>query len=181
MVSRTLDPAVAVPGQRLGVPLAGEDRVEDGQARDAGDVAEDMVELEVHLGEGLLDMLGVGGGQLDQGVAVPEEGADGADRLRRAEGGPQQADGMEVLEPLAVLDVGLPARDVLDMPGVDQADLDPPGLEDLVERDPVHAGGLHGDGGDAALVSHAARARRSSVKVPKRRMGCGSRSSGTQT
>jgi hypothetical protein len=54
---------------------------------------------------------------------VPEEGAHGTDRLRRPEGPPQEADGMEVLEPLAILDIRLPPGDVLDMARVDQADL----------------------------------------------------------
>ena len=146
-----LDPAVAVLGQHLRIPLPRQDRVEDGQARDPGDVADRVVELEIHLGEGLLHVLGVGGRQMNQGVAVPEQGADGADRLRRAEGPPQEADGMEVLEPLAVLDIRLPARDVLDVAGVHQADLNAAGLQDLVQGDPVDARGLHGDGGDAAL------------------------------
>ena len=55
------------------------------------------------------------------------------------------------LEPLAVLDIRLPARDVLHVPGIDQAHVEPAGLQALVERKPVHAGGLHGDGGHAAL------------------------------
>jgi hypothetical protein len=54
------------------------------------------------------------------------------------------------LEPLAILDVRLPPRDVLDVAGVHQADLKLPLLQDLVEGDPVHPGGFHGHGGDAA-------------------------------
>jgi hypothetical protein len=36
--------------------------------------------------------------------------------------------------------------------GVDQADLKTAILEDLERRDSVNPGGLHGDGGDAALL-----------------------------
>ncbi len=54
------------------------------------------------------------------------------------------------LEPLAVLDVALPPGDVLHVPGVHQADRELPRLQDLVEGDPVHARGLHGDRGDPA-------------------------------
>lgn len=147
-----LDPPIAVPGQHVGVPLAGEDRVEDGQAGDPGQVAQDVVELEVHLGERLLHVLGVGGGQLDQAVAMAQEGPHGTDRLRRAEGGPQEANRVEILEPLAVLHVALPARDVLDVAGFHQTDLDAARLQDLEEGDPVHPGGLHGHGGHAALL-----------------------------
>ncbi len=149
---RRFDPAVAVPGQHLGVSLPRQNRVEDRQARDPREVAEDVVELEVHLGEGLLHVLGVRGCQLNQGVPVPEEGPHGTDRLRRAEGPPQETDGMQILEPLAVLDVGLPAGHVLDVARIHQTHRQAPRLEDLVEGDPVHAGGLHGHGGDPALL-----------------------------
>ena len=54
------------------------------------------------------------------------------------------------LAPLAVLDVALPPRDVLDVAGVDQADRELSRLQELVEGDPVDPRGLHGDRGDAA-------------------------------
>jgi hypothetical protein len=99
-----------------------------------------VVELKVHLGEGLLQVRGVDGGQPDQAVAVPEEGADGADRLRGAEGAAEAADGVEVREPLTMATVVTPQ-----------------------------------------CWSQVATASRSCVNVPKRRIGCGSRSRGTQT
>ena len=36
------------------------------------------------------------------------------------------------------------------MAGIDEQDLEPPRFEDVVDRDPVDAGGFHGDAGDAA-------------------------------
>jgi hypothetical protein len=57
---------------------------------------------------------------------------------------------MELLDPLAVDDVGLAAGDILDVTRVDEHDVDAARLEDLVEGDPVDAGGFHGDGGHAA-------------------------------
>ena len=56
---------------------------------------------------------------------------------------------MQLAEPLAVLDVALAAGDVFDVPRVDQEDLNPPGFEDVVDRNPVDAGGFHGDAGHA--------------------------------
>jgi hypothetical protein len=57
---RGLDAVVPVAGEHRRVPLPREDRVEDGQTRDAGNVAEHMVQLEVHLGESLLQVRSVG-------------------------------------------------------------------------------------------------------------------------
>ena len=52
---------------------------------------------------------------------------------------------MELAQPLTVLDIALAARHVLDVAGVDEQDLDPAGLEDVVDRDPVDPGRFHGD------------------------------------
>ena len=67
----------------------------------------------------------------------------------------------------------LPARDVLHVAGIDQADLDPLGLQDLVQGNPVHSP----VDSMATEVTPQRRepgrrgACRSSVKVPKRRIG----------
>src|SRR3990172_8555907 len=57
---------------------------------------------------------------------------------------------MELLEPLAVDEIALAARDAPHMASVHEDPLEAPLLEDLVERDPVDAGGLHGDRLDSA-------------------------------
>ncbi len=111
-----------------------------------------MVELQVHLGQGLLHVLGVHGHQLDEPRAVTQDCPHGADGVRGPEGASEEPDGVEVLEPLAVLDIGLPARDVLDVAGVHQADLEAPGLQELEQGDPVHARRLHRHRGDAGLL-----------------------------
>ena len=59
---------------------------------------------------------------------------------------------MQALQPLSVADVALAPRDVLGVAGVDQHDLEPALLEDLVGRDPVDPGRLQGDGFDPALL-----------------------------
>jgi hypothetical protein len=57
---------------------------------------------------------------------------------------------VELLDPLTVEDVRLAAGHVLHAARVHQAHLETALFEDLEEGDPVDAGGLHGDGGDAA-------------------------------
>ena len=53
--------------------LAGEDCADDPQSGCAGDIGDDMVELEVHLGQRLLDVLYMRGGILEQTLALTYE------------------------------------------------------------------------------------------------------------
>jgi hypothetical protein len=108
------------------------------------------VELEVHLLEGLVDMLDVLSAGAQEHGTLAEEASKDNDLVGRAEGAIEQAEGVELLDPLAVEDVSLAARDVLHAAGIDEADLEVAFFEDLEEGDPVDAGGLHGDGGHAA-------------------------------
>ena len=135
---------VAVLGEDVGVPLAGDEGAQDRQAGLADDVADDAREQEVHLGERLLHPLDVGAGGLDEDVAMPHEGAEGEDRPGGAEAPAQEPDTVEFAEPLAVFDVALAPSDMLDVAGVDEQHLEAARFEDVVDRDPVHAG-LHGD------------------------------------
>jgi hypothetical protein len=51
---------------------------------------------------------------------------------------------VELLNPLAVQDVGLLTGDVLELAGIDQVDLEAAFFQQLVDRNPVDAGGFHG-------------------------------------
>ena len=83
-VAAGFDAMVFERGELLRVTLAGE----DGQTGDAGQVADDVVDLEVHLGEGLLQMLHMAGSVTDEIGAMAQEGADGSWRARgRPSGG----------------------------------------------------------------------------------------------
>lgn len=64
-----------------------------------------LVELDVHLGQRLLHALDVGGAVADQGVALAQVAAQHAGLIIGAEGARKQAEGVELLEPLAVLHV----------------------------------------------------------------------------
>ena len=72
------------------------------------------------------------------------------DLLGRHEAGPQQPDAQQGGQPLGILDVGLAARHVLDVLGVDQHDFQAGGLQDVEDRLPVDAGTLQGDVAAAA-------------------------------
>ncbi len=137
-------------GERAGIALPAEDRPDDRQAGHPGDVADDVGQLQVHLLEGLLHVLNMVGGVGHEHRALAEIAAQHADLVIGPEGGGQQAKGVELLDPLAVEDVGLAARHALQLPRVDESDLEAALAEELEEGDPVHAGGLHRHGLDVA-------------------------------
>ena len=111
-------------GEHGGIGLAGDDVAQDSHAGDAGDVTDDVVELQVHQGHRLLHALDVGRGFLDEGRAVTHECADGRDLGIGPEAAAQEPEGMELLEPLAVADVALAARYAFDVPCVDEQDFE---------------------------------------------------------
>lgn len=59
---------------------------------------------------------------------------------------------MQLLEPLAIEDVGFLARDIFEVTCIDQTDLDTLVLKDFIKRDPVDTSGFHGDTGDVTLL-----------------------------
>ena len=177
LVGRGLVVRVAVLGEDVGVALAGDEGAEDREPGLADDVADDAREQQVHLDEGFLHPLDIGAGGLDEDVAVTHERAKGEDRPRGAEAAAQEPDTVEVAEPLTILDVALAAGNVFDVAGVDEQDFQAAGFEDVVDRDPVDAGGFHGDAGDVTGDEPVGEA----VKVRKDWTGVGSRSGGTAT
>ena len=59
---------------------------------------------------------------------------------------------MEVLQPLAVGNIGLPAGNILHMLRVDKIHFEPARFQNLIHRNPIHASGLHCDGTNPALL-----------------------------
>ena len=136
-------------GEDLGVALAGDEVAEDREPGLPDNVADDEGELQIHLDERLLHPADVVSGGVDEDVAVAHEGAQGENRPGRAEAAAQEPDTVQLTQPLTVLDIALAAGDVFDVAGVDEQDREPTRLEDVVDRDPIDAGGFHGDTGDA--------------------------------
>lgn len=100
----------------------------------AGDwSADDVLELNVHLREGLVRMAHAAAGPAHQRIAVAQDRAHGADLVGGAGAAARQTHRVQVLQPLAVLHAGHAAGQVFAMPRVDQADLDAGLLQDLEE------------------------------------------------
>ena len=130
-------------GQPVRIPFAPDNVVDDGEAGLAGDVADHMLELHVHLAEGLLDVLNMVRGVADQHGALSQVAPQAPNLGLGPEGPRQQSIGVQLLQPLAVQHVGLATRYILDPPGVHQHHLKSPVLQDSEQRYPVDPGGLH--------------------------------------
>jgi len=85
----------------------------------------------------------------DHAFGIPDR-PHGANLLRRPEGIPQQTKRVQLHQPLTLLHICLPARQVLGVPRVAQAYLESSLFQNVVYRNPVHAGGLHHNMPDAA-------------------------------
>ena len=149
-IAAGFDAMILERGERLRIAFAFEDGLQDGLAGDTGQVADDVLELHVHLRERLVQVAHATAGPAHQRITMPQQRTHGADLSGRPEAATQQAHTVEVLQPLAVLHIGLATRQIFAMARVDQTDFQSGGLEDLKKRNLIDAGGLHRHGGDAA-------------------------------
>jgi hypothetical protein len=104
---------------------------------------------------------------LDQPLAVAGEIPQLADGRRRHEAAPQQPMLQQLRQPGRVTDIGLAARQDLDVAGVDQQQLEACLLQDLPDGLPVLAGGSITTWVTPSAVSQSASASRPEVKVGK--------------
>ena len=72
------------------------------EPRDAGDVTDDELKLQIQLPQRFLHPLDVRGRALDQRLPVAEIGPQNGDRRRGSKTAPQEPDAVQLPEPLAV-------------------------------------------------------------------------------
>jgi hypothetical protein len=87
-------------GPRIGD--SGDDVTQDTHAGRAGDVADDIVELEVHLDEGLLHAPDMGRRTLNELLAVPKIRTQRGDLRIGPKAPAKQTDAVQLLDPLAI-------------------------------------------------------------------------------
>ena len=122
------------------VALAREDRADDALPGPAAQIADDIRQLDVHLGERLLHPLDAGADGVHMVTALPPVRPHHANLGGRVKRVPEQAVGVELQQPLALRHVALAPGKILGVPRVHQIDLEAPRVEDLVQRNPVDAG-----------------------------------------
>jgi hypothetical protein len=74
---------------------------------------------------------------------MAEVGAQGDDRLRRPKTPAEEPDAVQFADPLVVGHIAFASGHVVEVPRVDEQKLEPSGLEDFENGDPLHAGGFH--------------------------------------
>ena len=146
------DPPVGQSGQPRRVPLPLQDGVGNGQTGHPGQIRDGMVEMDVHLAVRLLHVQHAARRILDQGVAMAQHRAQHTHLVGGAERAAQQSHRVQVAQPFAVDDVGLPTGYRVHVTRVDQHHLEAMRLQNLMHRDPVHAGRLHRHRGYLALL-----------------------------
>jgi hypothetical protein len=84
------------------IAFARQDRPDNGHAAVTGEVAQDAMNLQVHFGQGLLHAQDMATAVFDQAVAQAQETAQHADLILGTKRAVQQAEGVQLLQPLAV-------------------------------------------------------------------------------
>ncbi len=135
---------VAMLGQIRRISVAGDNRPDDGHAGRAGEVRDGAMHLDVHLVERLLHPLDTATALDDEVGHLAVQSSHPGDRFVRPERATEQPAAVQELDPLAVAEVGLPSRHVVERSSVDEHDLDAARFEQLVDRDPVDVRALHG-------------------------------------
>ena len=86
---------------------------------------------------------------LQEGRPVAQVRPQGSHLGIGTERGPQQAQAVQLLNPLAIEHVALAARHMLEMPTVDQIDFQAARFQQLKDRNPIHTGGFQRNRVDA--------------------------------
>ena len=134
-------------GQHGRILGARDQRHEHGASRSSQDVRRHRGQLDARILEHLVEALRLAGPLFDNAASIAGQLSDLSDLRRRDEAGPHQAVLGQLADPLGVAHVGLAPRHVAHVAGVQE-----PAIELLFEqvqdRLPIDAGGLHAHPGD---------------------------------
>src|SRR3954465_13504480 len=92
------------------------------------------------------------GCHLNQTGAMPPKRSNRANCARRTKAAAKETNRVQVLNPLAVGYIRLPARNVLHVVCIHQVSFEAAGSQDLVHRDPVNTRGFHRDGSSSTTL-----------------------------
>ena len=119
-LQRFLAPHVPILGQSGWIAHSVDDGADDLHPRHAGDVGDDVVQLDIHLHQRLLHVLDVRRGVVDQSFSMAQIGTQPDHCLARPEARSQKTVLMQLLQPLRVVDVRFPPGHILHVSSVHQ-------------------------------------------------------------
>ncbi len=151
-----------------GILLAGDQIAHDSHPGDASDVTDHERQLQVHFDERLLHALRVNAGLLDERLPMAQIASEPDDGIAWPETAAQQPDNLQFAEPFAVRHVTLASRHVLDVMSIHELHVETAGLQHLEQRNPVNAGGFHGDSRDPTARQPVRQADEIVRKGPER-------------
>ncbi len=138
-----VDAPVSQGRQSLGIGLSGDQRLNHAAAGEAKDVGEHRIELDVGIFQRLLQALRVAAAFAHELLAGAQQIPHLLGRLVGHEAGPDQPMRHQIGQPGGVVHVRLAPRHVLDMGGVGQHQFELAIGENMPDRLPVDARGLH--------------------------------------
>ena len=98
---------IPIAGQLLGILTSRQNGAYDFHARGAGDIAQHIRQAHIHLMQGFLHLLNMGGTTVQQVAAVAHQRPDGPNLFRRMKGATQQSVAVHLLNALTVQHVCL--------------------------------------------------------------------------
>lgn len=164
-------PPVGQSRQFLPITFSLENRFDNAQAADPGHIAQDLVQLYVHLLQRLLQVLALHAAGAHQVIPIAKITPQHAHRIGGPERPVEQAVAMQALDPLAIQNIGFAPGDIFDLPCIDQADLKAAAFQNLKGRNPVNAGRFHGHSFDPAVlepIGHRLQVLGECAKTPHR-------------
>jgi len=151
-VGASVDAVICEGGEPGRVACAGPERAAHGQARHAAEVTDDLGEVDVHGGEGLVPVLDAGGRSADEGSALAPGGPSHPEVIGGLARAGEPPDGVEGLAPRAVGEIGVAAGPVVGVAGGDHVDGHTARCQDVEEGEPVHPRAFHDHGLEVAGV-----------------------------
>ena len=126
--------------QLVGVTFTSDDGADDLEAGLTGDVRDDVGQLNVHLMQGFLHVLGMLASTSEEGGALAGVGPHSANVGFRMKGALQQSIGMQLLDPLTILDITFASGYTFEVLGIDQFEVETAFIQDIIDGYPVDAG-----------------------------------------
>src|SRR5664279_2828598 len=141
--------------QSLGVTFSSDNVSQDGHSSRTTDVADHVGQLDIHLRQRFLHVLDTHRRCRHQILSLPQITAQHTNLFGWPECLVQKPKGVQLLQPLAFLHIRFASRQSLGVLRMRHVHFQPVTFQHVIQCRPVHAGGLHDDRLDSAVLQPA--------------------------